>query len=214
MRSMKEQRKNTLIGISVILVCVFFVKLLLAGFVIAFVACVAPFAIGFIGAAAPWIPIMGGSVISSAPPKPEVEYGEFPFTLVYEIDGDTKTVKDTLVIEYKGVDWNEARGKYIVWNRYFKSRPEEYNTKVVILFDGGMDANDPCVYLELGSCEYYMGLEEDPWWYYYPDTEPGDIVFIYNQHPRDFNADEFFEYYGVNIKIIKKEISPPIGPKE
>ena len=63
----------------------------------------------------PWLLF---EVLAPNPPAPEVTYGEFPFSLVYEIDGERVEIKDTLVIEHKGVDYNEGMGKYNKWKTY------------------------------------------------------------------------------------------------
>jgi len=35
---------------------------------------------------------------------PEIKAAEFPFTLIYEINGEKKAIKDTLIIEFDGVE--------------------------------------------------------------------------------------------------------------
>ncbi len=45
----------------------------------------------------PWTAMVLYHTFSPNPPKPEITHGEFPFELVYEIDGEIITVKDTYV---------------------------------------------------------------------------------------------------------------------
>ena len=145
------------------------------------------------------------------PDKPEVTYGEFPFTLIYEIDGETITIEDTLVIRYKGVGANEGVGKYNEWDRYLKSQTDEgYIRHSVRLFDGLLEnGNSATIFLELGSCEYYMGLQEDMIYYYYTDMKPGDIAILTHEYTGPLSEETLYNDYG--IKIIKKELSPPVN---
>ena len=40
-----------------------------------------------------------GGLLYPNPQKPEITFAEFPFEIVYEIDGETVTLKDTYVCE-------------------------------------------------------------------------------------------------------------------
>lgn len=144
------------------------------------------------------------------PDKPEITYGEFPFSLVYEVNGETISIEDTLVIRYKGVGANEGVGKYNKWERYLKSQSTEgYIHPNVILFNGLLENGDSAtIYLELGSCEYYMGLQEDMLYYYDLDITPGDIVIFTHEYNGSLSEEKLYNEYG--IKIIRKELSPPI----
>lgn len=199
-------KKGVKKGLLISVIAIFFIIL------IAFLMLKAYGAI-LMGGSIPWIPLIVDSIISSNPPEPKIKYGEFPFTLVYEIDDETIVTEDTLIIEYKGVGWNEAQGKYNKWNRYLKSqRVKGYIRHNVILFNGLLEnGNSAVIYLELGSCEYYMGLEDDMKYYYYSNIKPGDIVINSRTYTGPINEEELLEKF--NIKIIKKTISNPIsGP--
>ncbi|MFA8307240.1 YdgA family protein, partial [Paenibacillus alvei] len=50
--------------------------------------------------ALPWILIYVGLQLQPDPPRPEITYGEFPFKLVYEINGERKVIQDTVICEY------------------------------------------------------------------------------------------------------------------
>lgn len=63
----------------------------------------------------PWAMIALGMLISPNPPRPEITYGEFPFSLEYEINGHRKVIEDTLIGEYDGIGMNEGIGKYRKW---------------------------------------------------------------------------------------------------
>lgn len=159
----------------------------------------------------PWLVLAGGSLLSPAPPSPQITYGEFPFTLVYEMEGETISIEDTLVIRHKGIDWNEGLGKHNVWERYLKSQQVEgYVRQSVTLFHGLLDGNSTCVYLELGSCEYYMGLKDDMSHYYYLNEKPGDIVML-GEYNGPISAEELYDKF--QIRIIELELSPPYGTR-
>ena len=153
------------------------------------------------------------SCLGPDPKKPEVTYGEFPFTLIYEINGETITVEDTLVIKYKGVGANEGVGKYNKWDRYLKSEMSGgYMRHNVRLFQGFLEnGSSATIFLELGSCEYYMGLQEDRLYYYHTDMKPGDIAILSSEYNGPLSEETLYNDYG--IKIIKKELSPPINTK-
>ena len=161
----------------------------------------------------PWLLF---EVLAPNPPAPEVTYGEFPFSLVYEIDGERVEIKDTLVIEHLGKGMNEGNGKYNKWNSYYKNSQEYTYTREIILFRGNIEEliGPVRVVFALGTCEYYMGL---------PDTssskKPGDIIIYYYEEDNDsFNGlrnvirpiteEELYDYCG--IRIIEKSISDPI----
>lgn len=82
---------------------------------------VAVFLIGFAFLAGPWLLIYIGLLFSEDPPKPAYTYGEFPFYLEYEIDGQVKIVEDTVIVEYDGFRLSEGTGKYIKWKQTLAS---------------------------------------------------------------------------------------------
>lgn len=161
----------------------------------------------------PWTLMYIGYQFEEEPPQPVVSYAEFPFELVYEIDGERIEIKDTLVIEHKGTDWNEGVGKHNEWARYLKSKPSDsYERQAVVLlyeYDDGRKATG--IFLELGSCEYYMSLEDTGYSHYYENIRnPGAVVSTLDGCA--LTDQELYEKY--NIKIIKKSLSPPINPED
>ncbi len=89
--------------------------------------------------------------MSPDPPKPQTTYGEFPFEIVYQINGETVTVTDVFVCEYDGIGMNEAVGKYVKWKGYIKSSKKE---ELVLLTDHTVK-----IICTLGDPAYYM---DDP----------------------------------------------------
>ncbi len=95
-----------------------------------------------------WSGIFFGVLFSPNPPQPEISYAEFPFEIVYEVEGETVTVNDIYVCEYEGIGMNEGVGKYREWKGYVKSTGEK---KLILLeVDIGTFA---CA---VGYPEYYM----------------------------------------------------------
>jgi hypothetical protein len=66
----------------------------------------------------PWALIYLGALFSPNPPLPEIRYGEFPFRLEYEINGERFIMEDTVVCEFDGIGVDGGRGKYLKWKTY------------------------------------------------------------------------------------------------
>ena len=149
------------------------------------------------------------------PPKPIAEYGEFPFKLVYEIDGEVITIEDTFIIEYKGVRYNEGMGKYNVWDTSLKSgRDKEENPQgtgfinAITIFDGvAKNGTSSKVLFRLGTCEHYMGLPEADVSLQYSSVEAGDMVTSYSPYT-PLSDVELKTLYGITIR--EKTLSEPI----
>ena len=99
---------------------------------------------------------------------PEITYGEFPFKLVYEIEGKEFTIEDTLICKYNGYGKNEGTGKYIRWKTEFASG----NKRIVLFEMSGLELSiskrldynaekasqyTTHVHYDVGSPAYYMG---------------------------------------------------------
>lgn len=80
--------------------------------------------------------------------EPEIKEGEFPFEIVYEINGETIKINDIYVCEFDGFDWNEGVGKHRKWKGYIKSS----GAKELILLEDG----DLKLAVSVGFPEYYM----------------------------------------------------------
>ncbi len=176
--------------------------------VIAAMAVTVVFVVGF-----PWSIIYIGGMLSEKPPQPEVTYGEFPFRIVYEYNGERITLEDTLIIEYEGMGYNEGWGYYNRWKKYYKSSLLSSNQAITehdfILFDSFITGlGSTAITFELGSANYYMGFEEtDPFWIY-EGIKPGDIVISNSKETRAISEEELQKRFG--IKIIERHISQPI----
>lgn len=143
----------------------------------------------------PWASITIGIIMTPNPPKPEITYGEFPFKLVYEINGEQFVVEDVVVCEYDGVGMNEAVGKYRKWKSYLKSNGKEN----IVLLDLG---DDNSIIYPTGSVKYYMG-DKDTEHYLFPNA-----VMMRRNGYGIIRADELKSEY--SIVLISWEPSPPI----
>ena len=62
-----------------------------------------------------------GHLLVPGPPRPAVRYGEFPFRVVYEVNGETLTIEDTVICEYAGVESRGIGTKIRTWTSRLKS---------------------------------------------------------------------------------------------
>ena len=133
-------------------------------------------------------------------PEPQIKEGEFPFEMVYEIDGETITVNDIYVCEFDGFDWNEGVGKHRKWKGYIKSS----GTEVLILLEDG----DLKFAVSVGSPEYYMSdptcpyFENTPSIFYIKPNEAGGIT------SGMLDIEPLLEQY--KLKLISWKFSEPI----
>lgn len=160
-----------------------------------------------------FIAAFGGFNFLLSVPDPQIKYGEFPCKLTYEINGEIKTVEDTIICEFDGYEVLGESGKYRKWKSHLKSGNEE-----IVLLDlrNRNEKNEfGHTMLELffywGSAEFYMGDYESG-----RAREAQDFNWIEYKYKTDENqiggsgykADEAFEKYA--IKLIKWEIAEPI----
>lgn len=155
-------------------------------------------AVVFFVAIFPWLMIYLGGLLQDKPLAPKITYGEFPFKLEYEIDGDVIFLEDRVICEYVGVGWNEGIGKYRKWESHLANTGEE---SILLLTD-----NTRKIYCFVGNSEYYMGDET------YPEPRPlTPRVYLVKSDSEDtvsFSQDELLEQY--NIKLISWEFTQPI----
>ena len=92
-------------------------------------------------------------------PAPSITEGEFPFTVTYEYNGETKTVSDVYVCEYDGTSWALDGGAHRSWVGYFKNGLEDD------LITIGTTASGENIDLILHMYpEYFMGESIDGLW--------------------------------------------------
>ncbi len=190
------------------------------------VALVLVCAIGILIIAFPWIMLGLGLLTSPAPPKPEITYGEFDFKLVFEIDGESRTIEDIIICEFDGFNIDEGRGKTRRWkedfqnnqnnelyawrveqidnpdfNEYKSGRKPDYNYVVLKNIDNYK------VLLSVADAEYFLGEPENKRTY---PIEPR--VSVYDKNTCYFIGPEetkdFLELH--RFEIISWECAEPI----
>lgn len=146
----------------------------------------------------PWVILYLGVALSPSPPKPEITYAEFPFSLEYEIDEQRFLVEDTLICMFDGVRINEM-GKYTKW----KERLASGNNRVTLL-----EVDDKEIFYPVGSAEYYMGeINPDKYEHVFPNAKVKEI-FLEGYITRTVPADDLLSEY--NLKLISWKYTQPI----
>ena len=64
-------------------------------------------------------------IFNPTPPPPDIQYGEFPFKLTYELNGEIKVVEDTIICEFVGFVNRGTAGKARRWKTTLKSGNEQ-----------------------------------------------------------------------------------------
>ncbi|KPU42116.1 hypothetical protein OXPF_38950 [Oxobacter pfennigii] len=150
----------------------------------------------------PWVMIGLGISLLPNPPKPEIIYSEFPFRLVYEINGEKKVIEDTLICKYDGVGMDEGRGKYREWKEHLASG----NQKILLL---KVDDKKE-IYYYPGSAQYYMGDMNEGVTYTHSFPNARYFEKYADGSIRDgiIRADELFNKY--HIKLLSWDYTQPI----
>jgi hypothetical protein len=120
----------------------------------------------------PWLTYYVSFLFLPSPPKPEIRYGEFPFRLVYELNGEQIIVEDTVICEFDGIGVNAGLGKHRMWRGRLASNGKD---KVLLAVDGNRT-----IFFSVGGADFYMGDVE----MFKYETE-----YDYHQFPRAFYSE-------------------------
>ena len=156
-----------------------------------------------------WFAFGGGALFLPSPPKPQITYGEFPISIIYEVDGITKVINDSIICEFDGFELRGEAGKYRKWKTYLKSG----NERLVLLQgeDAGVTFEISASY---GLADYYMGdySRQSKEAYETAMTTDRYLGFIQwengVQTGRSILKDEVLEKY--KLKVIDVQYSQPI----
>ncbi len=151
------------------------------------------------------------AILMPNPPEPQIKYGEFLFTITYEIDGEIKTYEDILICEYAGIEDLGTAGKYRKWSKRLKSGNER-----IVLLQGKEDNSSFQLCADAPTFpEYFMGdfsgwRSKDE--YETTMKDERDLSYI-QQHDgvetgSVMQKDEAWRKY--RIRIISIEFPPPI----
>lgn len=177
----------------------------------------------------PWLYLGLGFALLPKPPKPTICYGEFPFTLTYELNGEVKTIEDIAVCEFDGYYELTGAGQDRKWKTYLKSEKDDSNSEEGSQHITSIDEiplldlrNDEIVddtghkilqfYFYGGNGHYYMGDESGR-----RARKPQSFKEVYYAYQYEngeirhggVNADEALEKY--HIRLISWESAPPIN---
>lgn len=142
-----------------------------------------------------------GYAFAPGPEVPEITYSEFPFKIVYSIDGEVFEIEDSYVCDCKGVGFEYDLHKNLIWNTYLKNAETEYIELCDMHYGYRL-----CLYV--GSPEYYMMESFPP----YGDHVPGEYLHSSgNDRREEISFEEAKEKYG--LEIISATFSEPIENK-
>ncbi|MBQ4052590.1 MAG: hypothetical protein IJD09_02970 [Clostridia bacterium] len=151
-------------------------------------------------------------------PRPEIDSGEFPFRIVYEVEGEKKIIEDLIIIKYKGTDYNLDRVTPYEWNSTFASgrkKSEILNSlnldNGLVLYEGMLENGKAyAVMINLGSNPYYMGYLSD-------EYVPGNILIAtYDLDTKSGTRYHFTEIEESDLpslcgfKMLETEFSKPV----
>ena len=150
--------------------------------------------------------MLGGVVILFSFKKhiePTTKYAEFPFTLTYNVNGETVDINGTYVCEFKEIGWDTGRGFYRKWAGYVKETGLE---NVLIIED-----SERQIFCQVGDPRYYMEKDESESW----ETESLSPPHLYA-----VNKSSEYNYISVeqikqiyNIEFVDWNFSNPIENK-
>ncbi len=155
------------------------------------------------------------AIFSRAPSSdvPIVKHGEFPFHIVYEIDGERRSIDETIICDYIGKGMNEDQGNFIEWegrlanaNKITNFFGDADRVMTITLYEDVIDENNK-ITCDIGNPQYYLG------YYNYEDYKPGRIRFS-NNDDTALILDEVELWEKYKIKIIEMKFSEPaVGNK-
>ncbi len=183
-------------------------SLIIAGIILGSLT-VAIFVIGFVF----WFAFGGGVLFLPNPPKPEIIYGEFPFRLTYELDGEIKVIEDVIICEFDGFEIVGESGKYRKWKERLKGGDEWLTLLDLRPLEETNEFGQTMLelYFFYGTAAYYMGDELNP---YARSGQTLDYISYSYQTTEgiiggsSYEANQAWEKY--RIKLISWEPSPPI----
>lgn len=151
----------------------------------------------------PWCILWIGLWLEPAPEKPMYTYKEFPFELLYEINGEVKEINDVMICEYKGIEISENSGKKRKWNSQISNND---TNRILLLKINDLEE----IYYNPGPAAFYMGD--------YNSEAQNDFPSVRYLKRNENNTgyqdgiiseDELYNKY--KIKLLNWEIAPPIN---
>ena len=130
----KKKTKNRIIIVLVVIAVIVISIPILMG--------VLPF-LGFVG-------VVLWEMLFNIPSAPKITYAEFPFEIVYEYNGEIKTIEDVFICEYEGYSFALDGGNSRDWKISYKNN-DNYGSYYID------EEKYPTAYIETAfEAEYYM----------------------------------------------------------
>ena len=136
------------------------------------------------------------AIIKEIPQRPQIIYGEFPFCVEYEIDGERIVVSDTVICEYNGVNYGSNGAK-----RNWIKRLSKRGTEDLLL----LSEENKKIYCTVGDADYYMGDSEETKFIPVLYIEEYDSELKMTTHKSYIEKDEKHK-----IKLLSFEFAEPI----
>ena len=151
------------------------------------------------------------STFGEKPPKPTITLAEFPFEIVYTVNDEVFTIKDTYVCEFDGYTVSGSDLKNVrSWKGFVKSTGEAYIT----VLEGGTRGEEDAwrVFLSVGSPMYYMN---DPTYQQSGAPLPQwhvDGISKWGEEYTSYSHSHIFVQKdgGFHLKIVSHQFSEPI----
>ena len=154
--------------------------------------------------------------------SPEITSGEFPFRVVYELEGTTHVMEDVLICEFAGHEQGTGRRRWRWRLRYdVEATPVDGFRDTLLLLEGedmpSIFAPDRInerfrVFVDAGTCSHYMGDRHS--WSRGPLIQIQERLFAADGGPgrsirdMDLTFEQLEEHFG--IYIIEFSFSDPI----
>ena len=139
---------------------------------------------------------MISAVVAGIALKPKVTEGEFPFSITYELDGETVTIKDVYKVQYEKLGGYKTR----MYSGEIGNRGKDNTIYVLKKNDSGR--------VELWTHFYPDYLMGDPEYDYFDDEAFEPRIYYYDVNETEFHDEETLLKHGV--KLVSFEYPEPI----
>ena len=142
------------------------------------------------------------SLISSIALKPAVTEAEFPFTVTYELDGETVTIEDVYKVNYIPNDADDNHKGRVYAGQRLSSGADDMNFVL---------KQEESTRIELWTHFYADYLMGDPEYDYFEYEAFEPTIYYYDENETEYSDEETLEAQGV--KLISFEYPTPIENK-
>ena len=152
---------------------------------------VIPFIVGGIEGGVDFYSLLFKGLMKTNSQQPKIRYGEFPFILVYQLNGVEITLCDTLICEYNGIEWvGDFAESFVKWSSRLKS-----GKKRLTLLEIG-DASEVYYQITGWDMDNSMTTETE---YFSRNAWRVDIYPDYEEAGYWISEEELLSQYGIKI---------------